>query len=130
MKDLNIIARWSTSRATDSYGENVITVRNSDTNQKLSGCSGGGYDLENTAICDAICNVYAMELVAIFKDISLDHNPDFYGFSRTSRGFVTVDGGCGDGATRKLLIALKLTATKTKINSNCFIIRYTDMKTA
>jgi hypothetical protein len=126
MKALNLIIRWSVSRSVDTYGYNVCTVRDLDTEKKISSCNGGGYDLENTAICDAICSVYSVELLKAFEGVELKNNPDFYGFSRSSKGFVIADGGCGDNVTRKLLEALGLKREGNKINSNCSILRLSD----
>lgn len=123
MRNLSLIANWSISRARDTEGYNVITVRNLDTNKKMSGCNGGGYDMENTALCEAICKEYQDELRETLKFIAPFDKDIFMGIYRNKLDEIYSDGGCGDGVTRKLCEILGVSMRKNKVNSNCFIYR-------
>lgn len=55
--------RWTTSRARDTYGYNIVTLYVDG--RKVSSCNGGGYDMQGTALADWIGREYAARLVTL-----------------------------------------------------------------
>ena len=103
--------KWTTSRARDSYGYNICTLRNKRGNKLNSNC-GGGYDMQGAALGDFINDHFGDEL----KKLS---SADFYGLNHynpkakthkrrflkraTDKTQTYVDGGCGFDSMRRIL---------------------------
>ena len=125
--------KWTTSRARDSYGYNICTLKGFRGN-KISSTCGGGYDMKGTVFGDMINKYFAHEL----KKLS---SKDFYGLSHynpnaktckrrflkraTSNTKTYVDGGCGFDSMRRILekIGYKIQFVNETKNSSTYILK-------
>jgi len=64
--------KWTISRARDSYGYNIVTLKVNDI--KKSACNGGGYDMMGTVLGNYIARTFKDELVKKTKE-------EFYGLT-------------------------------------------------
>ena len=122
--------KWTISRARDTYGYNICTLRDKRGNKLNSNC-GGGYDMQGTALGDFINDHFSDEI----KKLSSD---DFYGLSHynpnaktskrrflkraTSNTRTYVDGGCGFDSMRRILekIGFQLNWVKKAKNESIY----------
>jgi len=95
--------KWTTSRARDTYGYNVVTLRTED-GQKFR-ASGGGYDMTGTVFGDWLAHNYADKLR------TLDPSK-FYGLT-VRDGVARVDGACGLSSMRAIAEAIGVTVKAT-----------------
>ena len=65
--------KWTTSKARDTYGYNICTLKDSRNNKLASTC-GGGYDMKGTCLGDFI-NTY------FYDEIRKLNSADFYGLT-------------------------------------------------
>lgn len=113
--------KWTTSKARDTYGYNICTLKDSRNNKLASTC-GGGYDMKGTCFGDFI-NTY------FYDEIRKLNSADFYGLThygknykhlrRASKyGTSHVDGGSGFSSMEKILnkIGFKISFIKESTN--------------
>lgn len=98
--------KWTTSRAHDTYGYNVVTLTDQRTGKRYR-AMGGGYDMVGTVLGSWLQDTHQTELRAIADahGPSTEHRgqiADHYGMYRWEQdGPVTLDGACGlDSMTR------------------------------
>lgn len=113
---------WSVSRAYDTQGYNVCTLRANG--RKVGNCNGGGYDLQGTALAEFVMGQYGKRLVKI-KDragsVRVENtNPErnvksdsLYGLNIIVHAdgrlkSLWIDGGCGFGAVCRIMTAIGL----------------------
>lgn len=78
---------WTESKARETYGYNICTLKECGTNKKIARCGGGGYDMTGA--------VFGIWLTENFQDrLKLLSEKDNYGLFHQERGSV-VDGACG-----------------------------------
>lgn len=65
--------KWTVSKARDTYGYNVVTLRANGT--KVAQCNGGGYDMIGTCLGDWIANSM------LFREKLLKFKTEFYGLT-------------------------------------------------
>ena len=111
---VNCEIKWTTSRAQDTYGYNICTLRANG--GKWSTC-GGGYDMIGTVVADYFEDMYQTELGAWADSIKPDmvdagytvpgylKHPDFYGMVIKPNGDVQLDGGCGINSIQRIIEA-------------------------
>lgn len=56
---------WSTSRGRDTYGYNLLTLR--EGGYKVASTCGGGYDMMGTVLADFLVSTYPIRLAALAK---------------------------------------------------------------
>ena len=131
---------WTTSRARDSYGYNICTLRDFKRDKIASTC-GGGYDMKGTVLGDMINKYFTHELKKLVANSgSLDTPSGYYGLSHyntkaktSKRRFLKrassntktyVDGGCGFDSMRRILekIGFKMQFVKETKNSSTYIL--------
>ena len=84
--DRNLRVNWSVSRARETDGYPVCTLRD-HMDKKQAACNGGGYDMVGTVFAEWMCRVFKAELCALKpKDFPMYMNGDkevrrFYGLS-------------------------------------------------
>lgn len=128
----------STSRGQDSYGWNIVTLR--DENGKAYRTKGGGYDMQGTVFADWLEQTYQPALQVIcdragasyskadgYKTVDRafsDHT--LYGMSHNEdTGRVSLDGGCGISSMIRIAEAIGLTVKFTgnrKGNTTGYIV--------
>jgi len=131
---------WTTSRARNSYGYNICTLRDFNGDKIASTC-GGGYDMKGTVLGDMINKYFTHELKKLVANSgSLDTPSGYYGLSHyntkaktSKRRFLKrassntktyVDGGCGFDSMRRILekIGFKMQFVKETKNSSTYIL--------
>ncbi len=65
MRTHSVEFRWGTSRGRDTYGYNTCACRVD--RQRLGLCNGGGYDMEGTALAEALVKLYKDRLLVLAK---------------------------------------------------------------
>ena len=104
IKTLNF--KWTISKARNTYGYNICTLKDSRGN-KISSTCGGGYDMKGTCLGDFI-NTY------FYDEIRKLNSADFYGLKHygkkyrhlkhaSKHGKSYVDGGCGFSTMESIL---------------------------
>ena len=118
MQSQYLSLRWSTSRARDTLGQNVLTLTPQD-GKRVTTC-GGNYDMEGTVLGDWLEREYQDRLRAIShrfgwwdRDAGTQDRakaPDrlYGGTTYRHDGSVHLDGGCGDVAMEKIAAAIGL----------------------
>jgi hypothetical protein len=101
--------RWSVSRARDTEGYNVLTVRD-ESGKKVAGCNGGGYDMEGTVLAEVLCTQFPTEMYLLANKRAHNVYPrgatppgewycaddSLYGLSlNVEKKTAYVDGACG-----------------------------------
>ena len=133
--------KWTTSRARNSYGYNICTLKNSR-NEKIASTCGGGYDMKGTALGEMINKYFPNELKKLVANSgSMDTPGGFYGLSHynpkaktskrrflkraTSYTKTYVDGGCGFDSMRRILekIGYKIEFVKENKNSCTYTLK-------
>jgi len=95
--------KWTISRARDTYGYNVVTLRDESGNRFRA--NGGGYDMVGT--------VFGQWLMAAHGDKLTALDPSkFYGLT-VRDGVARVDGACGLSAMRRIAEAIGVTVKAT-----------------
>jgi len=82
--------KWSTSRGVDTYGYNICTLTDNNTDKKYR-CMGGGYDMQGTVVGEWLESTFQDRLLA--ADLR-----GMYGVRRIqvkSADKVSLDGACG-----------------------------------
>jgi hypothetical protein len=111
---------WSTSKGRETYGYNICRLDDSLTGKRYKTC-GGGYDMNGTVFADWLQDCFQSELMAL-KDrayyvddghsLSTPARPaSFYGMydnTRSKKGNITLDGGCGLESIIKIAKAIGL----------------------
>jgi len=88
--------KWTVSRARDTYGYNVVTLRDESGNRYRA--NGGGYDMTGT--------VFGQWLMTAHQDKLATLDPaDFYGLT-VRDGVARVDGACGLSSMRAIAEAI------------------------
>ena len=132
---------WTTSRARDSYGWNICTLKGFKGDKIASTC-GGGYDMKGTVLGEMINKYFTHELKKLIANSgSMDTPRGFYGLSHynpnaktskrrflkraTSKTRTYVDGGCGFDSMRRILkkIGYKIKFVKETKNSSTYILK-------
>jgi hypothetical protein len=62
----SLVFKWTVSRARDTYGYNICTLRVDS--EKVSACNGGGYDMEGTALAVWMEQEFKEELLQIKEE--------------------------------------------------------------
>lgn len=108
---------WSTSKARDTYGYNIVRLDDEATGQRYKTC-GGGYDMVGTVLADwltatcqdelkAFCQANKRALVGAYGGYW--KHPDLYGmFVDMDKGTVRLDGGCGESSIIRIAEAIGL----------------------
>ena len=131
---------WTTSRARDSYGYNICTLRDFKRDKIASTC-GGGYDMKGTVLGEMINKYFTHELKKLVANSgSMDTPSGYYGLSHynpkakthkrrflkraTSNTKTYVDGGCGFDSMRRILekIGFKMQFVKETKNSKTYTL--------
>lgn len=132
---------WTTSRARDSYGWNICTLKGFKGDKIASTC-GGGYDMKGTVLGEMINKYFTYELKKLVANSgSMDTPSGFYGLSHynpnaktskrrflkraTSNTRTYVDGGCGFDSMRRILekIGYKIEFVKETKNSSTYTLQ-------
>lgn len=77
-----LIFKWTVSRARDTYGYNICSLWVDG--RKVSGCNGGGYDMEGTALACWMEKEFEQELLKLDIPMSRRNGQDireYYGLS-------------------------------------------------
>ena len=119
-KTIKLAVKWTVSKAQDTYGYNICTVRNLDTAEKFKSM-GGGYDLLGSSIGKFIESNFKSELLAI-KDkayyifdgklVCTSNDGSLYGFTLIIKNgveSVSLDGACGISSMESILNAMGYT---------------------
>ena len=131
---------WTTSRARDSYGYNICTLRDNNGDKIASTC-GGGYDMKGTVLGEMINKYFTHELKKLVANSgSMDTPSGYYGLIHynpnakthkrrflkraTSNTRTYVDGGCGFESMLTILakIGFKIQRVKEAKNSSTYIL--------
>jgi hypothetical protein len=96
--------KWTVSRARDTYGYNVVTLRDESGNRFRA--NGGGYDMVGTVFGEWLMTVHADKLT------TLDPGK-FYGLTVRDDGTVRLDGACGLSSMRAIADAIGVTVKAT-----------------
>lgn len=100
--------KWTTSRGRDTYGWNIVTLRDETTGTRFR-ANGGGYDMTGTVFGNWLAATYPEELRAWAASTdSLD-----YGATVREDGSVRLNGACGLESMRQIADALDLQVTRT-----------------
>lgn len=99
-KSLDLTITWGTSRAKDTYGYNLVTIKELLNSKKYRTC-GGGYDMLATALGYFIQDNFQLALQEVVGQMK-----EFYGLSQRKDGFIYVEGGCGISEMVKILTNL------------------------
>lgn len=103
--DTSLTVKWTISRARETYGYNVVTLRDATTRERYK-ANGGGYDMLGT--------VFGLWLADVWQDRIKSLDPElFYGLRRLSDGRMFADGGTGLEAMIRIAEASDLTVRKT-----------------
>lgn len=114
-----------TSRGQDTYGYNIVRLRDSH-DGKLYRCMGGGYDMIGTVLADWMVANYQDELSKLTdkayyhyrNDKPYQRNDDgLYGMAvNLDTGRVSIDGACGVESVRRIAkeAGIKLTALPSR----------------
>jgi len=132
---------WTTSRAWNSRGWNICTLKGFKGDKIASTC-GGGYDMKGTVLGEMINKYFTHELKKLVANSgSMDTPSGFYGLSHynpnaktskrrflkraTSYTRTYVDGGCGFDSMRRILekIGYKIEFVKETKNSSTYILK-------
>ncbi len=89
MRTLDIT--WSVSRARDTYGYNVVTLRDGDKKFKAN---GGGYDMQGTVFGQWLWYSYADKIKAMVTPHSHEDDKGMYGYFKRGE-WSGLDGACG-----------------------------------
>ncbi|HKN42978.1 MAG TPA: hypothetical protein VJW23_03575 [Propionibacteriaceae bacterium] len=111
--------KWTTSRAHDTYGYNVITLTDERTGKKYR-AMGGGYDMVGTVFADWLSDTHRDELRDWAGPLGWE-NPEatvkqvkgFYGAIQMPTGRVRLDGACGLDSIMRVARALGLEIERT-----------------
>lgn len=108
MKERVLEISYTISKARDTYGYNVVTLREGA--QKFK-CSGGGYDMLGTVFAEWLENNY-MESLKTLKPYSREQQElrdfDNYGLFACPDGSLRLDGGCGIESIKRIAKAIGL----------------------
>ena len=96
-KYLELAFTYGTSRAANSYGYNLVTLKGVVGNESKYRECGGGYCMIGSAIGQFIQDQFGEALMEL-----TDQCGDFYGFF-FHNGKVKVDGACGENCMEKIL---------------------------
>lgn len=115
MKNYYLEITFGVSRGRDTYGYNIVTVR--DGNQKYRTC-GGGYDMIGTVFAQWLWNKYKERIIQTCVPVDYDikdtiekikqHKEADYGFF-TSKGDYWLDGACGLSSIQQIAKKIGLT---------------------
>jgi hypothetical protein len=122
--------KWTTSRARDTYGYNIVTLTDSDTGKKYR-ATGGGYDMTGTVVGEWLAGAADPDDAPATINDRTRNDSGLYGMTthrspKMTRTWVTLDGGCGLQSMRTIAeaIGMKVTATiDRKGNATGFIRR-------
>jgi hypothetical protein len=107
IKETSFTISTGVSRGINTQGYKILTLR--DSNKKIvSRVCGGGFDMFNTVLCDAITKTYQNELRATLNGIDLADSGLYYCFQRDTKGNISVTGGSGSGTTYQLCLILNI----------------------
>ena len=79
--------KWSVSKGRDTYGYNICTLIDGNTDKKHR-CMGGGYDMTGTVVGKWLETTFQQRLRA--TDLT-----GFYGVRKHPDGHVALEGSCG-----------------------------------
>lgn len=112
--------RWTTSKAVESYGWNILTATDVLTGQKYR-CTGGGYDMGGTVLAKYLEDIHQDKLRGITSSAyhrwhgeGLTVNTSgLYGLRSSKDGSMHLDGGCGIESMVVIARAIGLEVTRT-----------------
>jgi hypothetical protein len=119
--------KWSTSRARDTYGYNIVSILDETTGKRFR-ATGGGYDMTGSAFGEWLQTTFQDRLTAIsnrahmvwtdkgngepWKHVSSERG--LYGMSfYTHDGRVVLDGACGLSSMERIAEAIGLSVKHT-----------------
>lgn len=139
MKVTNLIEKWTISKGRDTYGYNVCSLWEKQSQWstkvcKVATCCGGGYDMQGTVIAEYLKNNYQDRLLKLFDSLPQKHYNDysycvdeFYGMTKSKeKNTVHLSGASGLNAMEDIAKAIGITFSRLKINSNQILITLTD----
>lgn len=119
--------RWTTSKAHDTYGYNVVTLTDESTGKRYR-AMGGGYDMVGTVFGHWLEDNYQLtisrghpgNLRTIREGLDGLDVAEFYGARRREDGTVALDGACGIESMLSIAKALgvKLERTYKRTGAN------------
>jgi hypothetical protein len=122
---------WTVSRGQNTYGYNICTILDTNTNKKYR-CDGGGYDMTGTSFAKWLESSHQEALTKWAQSLEKLPNDDrstctrskeFYGMYIYS-DHVRLDGSCGLSSMIKIAeaIGLKVKQLYTRKGSEGFIV--------
>lgn len=124
----SLVIRWGTSRGAETYG--YTTCSASIDGKRMGTCKGGGYDMQGTAIAEAVVKEYGARLWPLHARASYagsqidggDYQPidrkdtpqSLYGLRVTytnaerTKGKMHLDGACGIDSVRRVMAEIGL----------------------
>ncbi len=121
--------KWTTSRGRDTYGYNICTLTDTDTQERYR-CMGGGYDMVGTVFAQWLSDVHFASLSILAKDRAyyVDRSEgherrdyadgglyglSYYSRANGDRAHFSLDGACGLESMLRIAeaIGLKVKAT-------------------
>lgn len=133
---------FGTSRGADTYGYNLVTLRENGT-KKASAC-GGGYDMRGTVFADWLQAEYQDRLMVIRSRMESQHGYDGRYLSNKAPGAlyggtyhitqsgkkerVTLDGGCGFSSIQRIAEAIDLEVRLSDAGKKLDVIVITDTR--
>lgn len=140
---------WTTSRGRDTYGYNIVTLR--ERGDVVARCNGGGYDMRGTVFADWLEKLYQAELVKAGRQLKRvvynkkakgedkytypdsDNRKKLYGGKfypkgdeRRAEPFVSLDGGCGMSSIERIAGAIGLSVRVINTGSKSDLILVTN----
>lgn len=135
-----LIVTYGTSKARDTYGYTVVTLR--ECGQVKARCNGGGYDMRGTVFAEWLEKEYQERLQKSLRlktyYINRKGKPfeqrkgrdNFYGSTlNADSGVITLDGGCGTESIRRIAEAIGLQVRFIDAGKRHEIITITDKAT-
>lgn len=137
-----LTVKWSTSRGRDTYGYNIVSIRDENTGKRYR-AMGGGYDMTGTAFGEWLAYVYQDRLTAISDRAYQTATPTGDGgpWTRTTNDGglygmtfyphvpgIALDGACGLSSMERIAEAIGLTVrhiTNRKGHTTMFVIEDT-----
>ena len=80
--ETTLVFKWTVSKARDTYGYNICTLRVDD--KVVSRCNGGGYDMKGTCLGDYVATSFKDELLKLDIPINRRNGEDiqeYYGLT-------------------------------------------------
>lgn len=113
--------KWTTSRARDTFGYNVVTLTDQRDGKRYR-AMGGGYDMVGTVFGEWLQETHQPELVELAAregwedpEATRKQVKGFYGAFAYPDGRIVLDGGCGIESMMRIARALGLEIERTYV---------------